>query len=190
MGNPVVHWELMSKEPQKVAAFYQRVFDWKVDHIPDINYRVVDTLAKSEMKGINGGTYAVPANKLSFSGGTLSTTMRLAGINSSADTRMNAQARLNSQGPAHASATGVAHANAHSVLAGGTSVAALSNVSVGMPLFSNGSQVGTVYRVVTANGRIARVLVQGTNGRIYSLSPSSLTASGGSLTTTVSLRGT
>jgi hypothetical protein len=142
------------------------------------------------VKGINGGTYAVPANKLSFSGGTLSTTMRLAGINSSADTRMNAQARLNSQGPAHASATGVAHANAHSVLAGGTSVAALSHVSVGMPLFSNGSLVGTVDRVVTANGRIARVLVQGTNGRIYSLAPSSLTASGGSLTTTVSLRGT
>jgi hypothetical protein len=141
------------------------------------------------VKGTNGGTYAVPANKLSFSGGMLSTSMRLAGINTSADMRMNAQARLNSQGPAHASASGIAHANAHSVLAGGTSVTGLSGVSVGMPLFSNGSQVGTVYRVVTANGRIARVLVQGTNGRIYSLAPSSLTASGGSLMTTASLRG-
>ena len=50
MGNPVVHWELMSKEPQKVAAFYQKVFDWKVDHHPEINYRIVDTLAKGEMK--------------------------------------------------------------------------------------------------------------------------------------------
>jgi predicted enzyme related to lactoylglutathione lyase len=55
MGNPVVHWELMSKEPQRVAAFYQEVFDWKVEHRPELNYRVVDTLAKGEMKGINGG---------------------------------------------------------------------------------------------------------------------------------------
>jgi hypothetical protein len=42
--------------------------------------------------------------------------------------------------------------------------------------------------VVTANGVIQRVLVQGTNGRIFSLSPSTLMASGGSLTTTASLR--
>ena len=47
MGNAVVHWELMSKEPQKVAAFYQKVFDWKVDHHPEINYRIVDTQAAS-----------------------------------------------------------------------------------------------------------------------------------------------
>jgi predicted enzyme related to lactoylglutathione lyase len=51
-GNPVVHWELMSKEPQKVAAFYAKVFDWKVDHRPELNYRVVDTKAGA---GINGG---------------------------------------------------------------------------------------------------------------------------------------
>jgi predicted enzyme related to lactoylglutathione lyase len=55
MGNPVVHWELMSKEPQQVAAFYQKVFDWNVDYRPELNYRIVDTVAKGEMKGINGG---------------------------------------------------------------------------------------------------------------------------------------
>jgi predicted enzyme related to lactoylglutathione lyase len=55
MGNPVIHWELMSKEPQKLGAFYQEVFDWQVDHRPELNYRVVDTLAKGEVKGINGG---------------------------------------------------------------------------------------------------------------------------------------
>ena len=142
------------------------------------------------VKGTNGGMYAVPANKLSFSGGTLSTTMRLAGINTAADGRVNAQARLNSQGPAHASATGIAHANQHSVLAGGaTSSATTTGISVGMPLFSNGSQVGTVYRVVTANGRVTRVLVQSTNGRVYSFAPDMLSAAGGSLMTTASLRG-
>jgi hypothetical protein len=141
------------------------------------------------VKGTNGGLYAVPANKLSFSGGTLSTTMRLAGINTSADMSANAQGRMNSQGPMHASATGIAHANQHSVLAGASTGTRLTGVSVGMPLLSNGTQVGTVYRVVTANGVIQRVLVQGTNGRIYSLAPSTLTASGGSITTTASLRG-
>jgi hypothetical protein len=58
-----------------------------------------------------------------------------------------------------------------------------------MPLFSNGSQVGTVYRVVTANGVIRRVLVQSRTGRIYSLAPSTLSESGGSVTTSVALHG-
>jgi hypothetical protein len=140
------------------------------------------------VKGTNGGLYAVPANKLAFSGGTLSTTARLSGINTSTNVAINSQARLNSQGPLHASATGIAHANAHSVLAG-ASTSALTGVSVGMPLFSNGAQVGTIYRVITANGVITRVLVQGSNGRIYSLAPRTLTASGGTVTTTMMLRG-
>jgi predicted enzyme related to lactoylglutathione lyase len=29
MGNPVVHWELMSKDPPKVADFYAKIFGWK-----------------------------------------------------------------------------------------------------------------------------------------------------------------
>ncbi len=52
MGNPVVHWELMSKEPAKVAEFYAKVFDWKINHRPEFNYRIVDTGGEG---GINGG---------------------------------------------------------------------------------------------------------------------------------------
>ena len=174
------------------------------------------------VKGANGGIFPVPANKLSFAGGTLSTTARFSGINDTAtQARLNSQGpahasatgiahanqnsvlaggststtttmnrgRLNSQGAAHASATGIAHANQHSVLAGASTGTTLTGVSVGMPLMKNGTQVGTVYRVVTANGTVRRVLVQGTNGRIYSLSPSALVASGGALTTTAPLRG-
>ena len=56
MGNPVVHFELMSKDPAKVSDFYARTFGWKVKHMPEINYRLVDTDAKaSAMPGINGG---------------------------------------------------------------------------------------------------------------------------------------
>ena len=36
MGKPVVHWELMSKDPAKVSAFYEKIFDWKIQHIPQM----------------------------------------------------------------------------------------------------------------------------------------------------------
>jgi len=52
MGNPVVHFELMSKEPAKVAAFYEKLFGWKIQHRPELNYRIVDTGGEG---GINGG---------------------------------------------------------------------------------------------------------------------------------------
>lgn len=55
MGQPVVHWELMSKEPAKVAAFYEKIFDWKITHRPELNYRIVETGATGAMAGINGG---------------------------------------------------------------------------------------------------------------------------------------
>jgi len=57
MGRPVVYWELMSRDPAKVAAFYEKVFDWniqsrKIENRPQMNYRMVDTDAG---QGINGG---------------------------------------------------------------------------------------------------------------------------------------
>jgi uncharacterized protein len=52
MGRPVVHWELMSKDPAKVSEFYAKIFDWKVQHMPELNYRLVDTGGEG---GINGG---------------------------------------------------------------------------------------------------------------------------------------
>ena len=52
MGNPVVHWELMSKEPAKVSTFYEKIFGWKIQHIPEMNYYMVDTGGEG---GINGG---------------------------------------------------------------------------------------------------------------------------------------
>jgi uncharacterized protein len=55
MGNAVVHWELMSKDPEKVSAFYAKLFGWKIDHRPEHNYRIVDTGAEGEMRGINAG---------------------------------------------------------------------------------------------------------------------------------------
>ena len=52
MGNPVVHWELLSKDPAKMSNFYEKVFAWKFKHMPEMNYRLVDTGGEG---GINGG---------------------------------------------------------------------------------------------------------------------------------------
>jgi len=52
MGNPVVHWEFWSKDPGKVSDFYAQVFDWKIQDIPEMDYRLVRTGGKG---GIDGG---------------------------------------------------------------------------------------------------------------------------------------
>lgn len=52
MGSPVVHREPMSKDPAKVSEFYKKIFDWKITHRPEWNYRIVETGGEG---GINGG---------------------------------------------------------------------------------------------------------------------------------------
>ena len=52
MGRPVVHWEFWSEDPQRISDFYNKVFDWEVQHIPEMNYRLVKTGGEG---GINGG---------------------------------------------------------------------------------------------------------------------------------------
>lgn len=52
MGQPVVHFELWSKNPAKISEFYSKVFGWDVNHMPEMNYRFVDTGGDD---GINGG---------------------------------------------------------------------------------------------------------------------------------------
>jgi len=52
MGQPVVHWELWSKNPEKISEFYRKAFGWEIQHIPALNYRMVQTGGEG---GINGG---------------------------------------------------------------------------------------------------------------------------------------
>jgi predicted enzyme related to lactoylglutathione lyase len=52
MGCPVVHWELWSEDPDKVAEFYGKVFDWEIRNIPEMNYHLAETGGE---RGINGG---------------------------------------------------------------------------------------------------------------------------------------
>jgi hypothetical protein len=92
-----------------------------------------------------------------------------------------------SQGPQHASPTGVAHANAHSVLAGGAVAAdTLPGLTTGLTVqTSAGTTLGTVSQVVTGtDGSIRLVIVTSPTGETYRLAPSTLSISGGVVTTT------
>jgi predicted enzyme related to lactoylglutathione lyase len=51
MGQPVVHWEFWSKNPAATSEFYTKVFDWKIQHMPEMDYRVVDTGVPGSVNG-------------------------------------------------------------------------------------------------------------------------------------------
>lgn len=51
MPNPVIHFEIISKDAEKLHSFYSDVFEWKVDAINPANYGIVDNGGD----GINGG---------------------------------------------------------------------------------------------------------------------------------------
>jgi hypothetical protein len=52
MGQPVVHWEFWSEDPEKISDFYKKVFSWEIRHVQEMNYHLVETGGKG---GINGG---------------------------------------------------------------------------------------------------------------------------------------
>ncbi len=52
MGQPVVHFEILGKDPKRLQEFYSGLFDWHVDANNPINYGVVDTHGEG---GIGGG---------------------------------------------------------------------------------------------------------------------------------------
>ena len=54
MANPVVHWEFWSKDAEAMSEFYGTVFGWQIQHIPEMNYRMVETGGEG---GINGGIF-------------------------------------------------------------------------------------------------------------------------------------
>ena len=57
MGKPVIHWQIMTKDPEKAQTFYSQLFGWKMDDNNPLKYTLVDTQAKS---GIQGGIWKIP----------------------------------------------------------------------------------------------------------------------------------
>ena len=53
MPNPVIHFEIESTDQNATRAFFDEVFGWKADYMPELDYAIVDT--QSDGVGINGG---------------------------------------------------------------------------------------------------------------------------------------
>jgi predicted enzyme related to lactoylglutathione lyase len=65
--NSVVHFEIYGDDPDALAKFYTGLFDWKVESVPGMDYRMVQTTATdasghaTSPGGINGGIAKRPA---------------------------------------------------------------------------------------------------------------------------------
>jgi predicted enzyme related to lactoylglutathione lyase len=57
MGNPVVQWQIVAREPEKVARFYAKTFDWQVRTDNALGYRAIET---GSDRGISGGVWPSP----------------------------------------------------------------------------------------------------------------------------------
>jgi len=52
MAAPVTHFEIITKDAQRVKDFYANLFGWNYNDMPEMGYGMVDTGVKM---GINGG---------------------------------------------------------------------------------------------------------------------------------------
>jgi uncharacterized protein len=56
MSNPVMHWQVLTKQPKKLEEFYSSLFGWKFSGENPLGYRTVQTTSK---EGINGGIWPI-----------------------------------------------------------------------------------------------------------------------------------
>ncbi len=54
MGCPVVHFEISGKDAKKTQEFYSKLFDWKLEAMPGMDYGMVSA-EHNGGKGIGGG---------------------------------------------------------------------------------------------------------------------------------------
>ena len=59
MSNPVVRWQIITKNPESHSAFYRDVFDWKISADNALNYRQA-TSGRDE--GPDGGFWPAPSD--------------------------------------------------------------------------------------------------------------------------------
>jgi predicted enzyme related to lactoylglutathione lyase len=57
VGQPVMQWQILAKDPAKTAEFYTKLFDWEINANNALAYRTVDTGSE---RGINGGIWPAP----------------------------------------------------------------------------------------------------------------------------------
>ena len=62
MGQPVVHFEVIGKDGDRLQSYYSELFGWQIDSNNPMNYGIVqrDGNTNSEGAGIGGGVGAGP----------------------------------------------------------------------------------------------------------------------------------
>ena len=63
MGQPVVHFEVIGKDGDKLRKYYSELFDWEIDSNNEMNYGMVardSNLAADGNAGIGGGIAGGP----------------------------------------------------------------------------------------------------------------------------------
>lgn len=64
--NAVAHFEIYGEDPNGLARFYTSLFDWTIEQVPGMDYRMVKTVetdatgAPNTPGGINGGLVKSP----------------------------------------------------------------------------------------------------------------------------------
>jgi predicted enzyme related to lactoylglutathione lyase len=64
--NHVSHFEIYAEDPEALAKFYTQLFDWDVQHMPEMEYRVVKSVdtgtdnRPTAVGAINGGIIKRP----------------------------------------------------------------------------------------------------------------------------------
>jgi uncharacterized protein len=57
MGDPVMQWQILARDPEASARFYGELFGWKIRADNPLGYRQVETEAG---RGIDGGIWPCP----------------------------------------------------------------------------------------------------------------------------------
>jgi len=63
VGNPVVQFQILSKNPDQTAQFYSSLFGWEVDSNNPMGYRRIQT---GSPEGIQGGIWPAPPQAPTF----------------------------------------------------------------------------------------------------------------------------
>jgi uncharacterized protein len=56
MPNPVMHWQILTKQPKKLEDFYSALFGWTISGDNRLGYKQVDT---NSTDGIHGGLWPI-----------------------------------------------------------------------------------------------------------------------------------
>jgi predicted enzyme related to lactoylglutathione lyase len=51
MGAPVIWFEISSANSVKLRDFYSKLFDWQLQHVPEVNYTIVNTGTEGAIGG-------------------------------------------------------------------------------------------------------------------------------------------